>query len=176
MLTNNRGQLTHLPKIIGPSISTKIISHTPGRLRLRVGRCDRQSEKMLRIARTLETQPKINQVQINVPQGSICINHDGIEDVLAILQDIGLMIAELGDGSTEAAVGISSAVVDLNQRVSSATNGAVDLRFLFPLGLSMLAVRQLMVKGWELEVIPWYVLAWYAFDSFMKLNRMSAKG
>jgi hypothetical protein len=31
-------------------------------------------------------------------------------------------------------------------------------------------MRQLMIKGLQLEVIPWYVLAWYAFDSFLKLN------
>jgi hypothetical protein len=46
----------------------------------------------------------------------------------------------------------------------------VDLRFLFPLSLSLLALRQLLVKGWQLELIPWYVLAWYAFDSFIKLH------
>ena len=34
----------------------------------------------------------------------------------------------------------------------------------------MLAMRQLIAKGWQLELIPWYVLAWYAFDSFIKLH------
>ncbi|MBD2143706.1 hypothetical protein [Sphaerospermopsis sp. FACHB-1194] len=36
----------------------------------------------------------------------------------------------------------------LNQRFERATDGTVDLRFLFPLALSILAVRQLMIKGW----------------------------
>ena len=61
-------------------------------------------------------------------------------------------------------------MVNFNKKFEQATSGEVDLRFLFPLGLSLLAVRQILVKGWQLELIPWYVLAWYSFDSFIKLN------
>jgi hypothetical protein len=31
-------------------------------------------------------------------------------------------------------------------------------------------VRQMVSKSPRLNTAPWYVLAWYAFDSFMKLN------
>jgi hypothetical protein len=51
-----------------------------------------------------------------------------------------------------------------------ATAGSVDLRFLFPLLLSLLALRQIFTKSPGLKTSHWYVLAWYAFDSFMKLN------
>ena len=185
MLTNNHGNLTKMPKIIEPAtinrssslISTKIVSDTPGRLRLRIAPSHRQAQKMQRIASILETQPNINQVQTNIFHGSIVINHSGkngsLRDVLATLKDIGLIIADMTEGSTEASVGVSNAIVDLNKRVKSATMGAVDLRFLFPFGLTILAVRQLTLKGWQLEFIPWYVLAWYAFDSFIKLNGIS---
>jgi len=69
-------------------------------------------------AKTLEKQPNISQVQIIVHYGSVCINYHArngsLEDVLAILQDIGLIIVDLGDGTTDAAAGISSVVVNLN--------------------------------------------------------------
>ena len=40
-----------------------------------------------------------------------------------------------------------------------------------PLGLGTLALGQLITKGPQLDKIPWYNLAWYAFDSFNKLNQ-----
>ncbi|BAY10475.1 HMA2 domain-containing protein [Calothrix sp. NIES-2098] len=182
MNTNNYSNLTQMPKIIdetaihSPSklISTKIISHTPGRLRLRIPKRDRQTGKMQRIASLLEAQPNVNQVKTSVERGSILINHDGGDDslknVLNTLKDLGIIFADITEGDTEASASISNAVVDLNKRVQEVTNGAVDLRFLFPLGLSILAVRQLLIKGLQFETIPWYVLGWYAFDSFIKLN------
>jgi hypothetical protein len=180
--TNNHGNLTYMPKTMEQAtlktlhkpISTKIVSDTPGRLRLRVAPRDRSSGKMQQIANLLEAQPNISQVKTNIAHGSILINHDGqadsLKNLLATLQDIGIIFADITESNSEAAVGVSSAVVDLNKRVQQTTNGVVDLRFMFPLGLSILAVRQLLAKGLQFETIPWYVMAWYAFDSFIKLN------
>lgn len=158
-------------------ISTKIVSNTPGRLRLRIALSDRQSRKMQIITSVLNAQPNVSQVSTNIQHGSILINHSAkegsLENVLATLHDIGMIFADITEGSTEAAADVSSAVMDLNKRVEQATDGAVDLRFLFPLGLSTLAVRQLLIQGLQLEAIPWYVLAWYAFDSFIKLHGAS---
>ncbi|MBD2292005.1 hypothetical protein H6G06_00545 [Anabaena sphaerica FACHB-251] len=159
-------------------IATKIVSDTPGRLRLRVASENRQAEKMQHIANFLTAQPHITQVRTNIHHGSILIHHDDqtgtLAEILATLRDIGVIFADITQGKTEAATGISNAVIDLNQRVQRATDGTVDLRFLFPFGLSILAVRQLIIKGLQLEVIPWYVLAWYAFDSYLKLNNAVA--
>ncbi|MBD2561474.1 MULTISPECIES: HMA2 domain-containing protein [Nostoc] len=185
MLKNGYSTYNKMPEIIDKaslktspqSISTKVVSSTPGRLRLRVAHSHRQPEKMQRIASALSANSHINRVTTNVHHGSIVINHDGndgsLENVLATLKDLGIVFADVTEGNTEAAAGVSSALVDLNQRVKQSTHGAFDLRILFPLGLASLSVRQLLNKGLELEVIPWYVLAWYAFDSFIKLHRTS---
>ncbi|WP_448564204.1 DUF5132 domain-containing protein [Trichothermofontia sp.] len=61
----------------------------------------------------------------------------------------------------------------LDTQTRTLTRGWVDLKTLIPLGLSAIALRQLLTKGLRLEDIPWYVLAWYAFDSFVILNRES---
>ncbi|MBW4450175.1 MAG: hypothetical protein KME38_25955 [Spirirestis rafaelensis WJT71-NPBG6] len=187
MLTNGYSTSTKMPEIIDKAslktppkpISTKVVSSTPGRLRLRVAHSHRQTEKMQRIANALSANPHINQVKTNVPHGSIVINHDGkdgsLENVLGTLKDLGIIFADVTEGNTEAAAGVSSAVVDLNQRVKQSTDGAFDLRILFPLGLASLSLRQLFNKGLQLEIIPWYVLAWYAFDSFIKLHGTSQK-
>lgn len=160
-------------------IFTRVVSSTPGRLRLRVSQSHRQPGEMKRIASVLEAHPQIKQVRTNVQNGSIIIEHDRdngtLDNVFATLRDLGIIFGDLTQGKSEAAAGLSSAVVDLNKQVEQATNGVVDLRFLFPLGLSALAVRKLLAKGLQFETIPWYVLAWYAFDSFIKLHGTSER-
>jgi hypothetical protein len=182
MLTNSHGNLTKMPEVkerinfnqSSQPISTKIVSDTPGRLRLRIAHAHRQPDIMQYIANTLEAKPNVQQVRTNIDHGSIVIKHDGtktsLDNVLATLEDLGIIFAEITEGNTEAATSVASAVVDLNKRVKQATEGVVDIRFLFPLGLSILAVRQLIIKGLQFEIIPWYVLAWYSFDSFIKLH------
>lgn len=182
MLTNSHGNLTSMPKVkkkinfntSSLPIQTKIISDTPGRLRLRIGHPHRLPETMEQIRNNLEAKSYIDQVRTNVDHGSIVIKYNQkngtLDNVLATLQDLGIIFAEITQGSTEAATTVSSAVMDLNKRVRQATDGVVDIRFLFPLGLSILSIRQLMIKGLQLEIIPWYVLAWYSFDSFIKLH------
>ncbi|WP_414567220.1 HMA2 domain-containing protein [Nostoc sp. CCY 9925] len=185
MLTNSHGNLTEMPKIIEQKalsnlsklISAKIVSNTPGRLRLRVALPHRQNGEIQRIANALAAQPHINQVRTNIHHGSIAIEHDAKDDtlknVVATLTDLGVIFADITEGNSEAAVGITNAVFNLNKKVELATKGEIDLRVIFPLGLSILAVRQLLAKGLQFEIIPWYVLAWYAFDSFIKLHGVS---
>ncbi|WP_414549367.1 HMA2 domain-containing protein [Anabaena sp. CCY 0017] len=185
MFTNSHGHLTQIAKKIEQAsfkttskpISTKIISDTPGRLRLRISPPHRHPREMQSIANVLNAQSYVSQVRTNINSGSMIINHDGknatLENVLTTLLDLGVTFADITEGNSEAAEDVKRAVINLNKRFEQATSGEVDLRFLFPLGLSMLAVRQILVKGLQLEIIPWYVLAWYAFDSFMKLNSNS---
>jgi hypothetical protein len=73
-------------------------------------------------------------------------------------------------GQSETAMGFMSAMSDLDERVRWLTDGAADLRLLVPLGFGAFALRQLLDKGLELDEIPWYTFAWYAFDSFIKLH------
>ena len=185
MLTNSYGNPTKIAKVLEKAsfkttakpISTKIISNTTGRLRLRISTPHSHPREMQRITNILKAQSQIIQVRTNINSGSIIINHDGknasLENVLTTLLDLGVTFADITEGNSEAAEDVKRAVINLNKRFEQATSGEVDLRFLFSLGLSMLAVRQILVKGLQLEIIPWYVLAWYAFDSFMKLNNPS---
>lgn len=185
MSKNGYITLTEMPKIIDEKsiktalkpISTRVVSSTPGRLRLRVAPSHRQSGEMQRIANELQTNPNVHQVRMNIPNGSIIINHDGedgsLHNVFTSLRDLGIIFGDIALGKSDAAEEVSNAVVDLNKRVRQATDNVVDLRFLFPLGLGIFSIRQLLARGLQLEIIPWYVLAWYAFDSFIKLHATS---
>ena len=160
---------------------THIVSSTPERTRLRVSPKRRNPQEMARIANAFKAHPEIQEVRTNVQTGSIVVhhahNHSSLEQISAILQDLGIILGSVTEtempfiqGKSEVAADVTSAVSDLNQRVGLATNGVVDLRMLVPVGLATLALRELLRSGWEFETAPWYVLAWYAFDSFIKLH------
>lgn len=161
-------------------IQTQVVSQAPGRLRLRVVASDRAHISTLE--KSFLSHPDINQVRTNIQNGSITIYHNWstsqFPDAIAALRDLGAIVCEIidvpvGAGRTVAANNVANAVTDLNRRVKASTQGNLDLRVLFPLGLACLSVRQLLIKGLQLEIIPWYVLAWYAFDSFLKLHTSS---
>ncbi len=185
MLINGSGNQAHMPIKMEQTtaeyqqtpIYTKVVSSTPERLRLRIAHSHRQPQEMQRIANALQANPNVKDVRINPQHGSVTIFHKAdeksLESVFATLQDLDIIFGALIHGNSEAAVEVSQAVIDLNKQVQLATDGAVDLRFLFPLGLAFLSIRQLLNKGLQLEIIPWYVLAWYAFDSFIKLHATS---
>lgn len=172
----NRSQLKISP------IHAQVISQTPGRIRMRVAHSHRQKHKMEPIAKALQEQTEIHQVKTNLHSGSITIFHwpetSTFEDMRRILLDLGFIFFDVAEesllvsgGHSSASAGITRVATDLNQRVKRLTQETVDLRFMIPFSFGILALRQLVIKGWQFNLIPWYVLAWYAFDSFLKLNQ-----
>lgn len=180
---NKTGQLAQTVQNQDSSpVYAQIVSQTPGRIRLRVHHPHRQKHKLEPIADTLKKKVEIYRVKTNIPNGSITVMHGrellSGEDIRAILRDLGIIFAEITEeipipiqGKSSAAAGITKATTDLNQHVKKITQGAVDLRFIMPFCFAVLALRQLWIKGLQFDTIPWYVLAWYSFDSFIKLHQ-----
>jgi hypothetical protein len=71
---------------------------------------------------------------------------------------------------SEVARDIVNVIKDINSDLERVTNGIIDLRIIVPFTIGLLALRQLLIKGVKLDDIPWYILAWYAFDMFVRLN------
>ncbi|WP_066380132.1 MULTISPECIES: hypothetical protein [unclassified Anabaena] len=74
------------------------------------------------------------------------------------------------NGKSEIANDVINVISDINADVGRMTDGVADLRLLMPMVLGLFAIRQLLVQGLKLNDIPWYILAWCAFDSFIKLH------
>ncbi len=155
----------------------KILSSTPGRIRLRVLSQQREPEMFAQIANILTGFfPQIHNVRTNFSAGSITVYYNGeigdFDGILKNLESFGITVGDLPVKKTQGATVIANVFAYLNQQVEQITNGSVDLRLLFPLLLALLALRQLIAKeGPALKTSPWYILAWYAFDSFLKLNQ-----
>lgn len=158
---------------------TRIVSAIPGRTRLKVSTKRRNKNEMARIATALKEELKAPEAHINVKTGSILVRHPhrSLGDLRKILQDLGIILESATNipvptmgGKSAAASAVSDAVADLNTRLGLATGGVLDLRILAPLGFGTLAALQWMRRGWQFEVVPWYVLAYAAFDTFVKLH------
>lgn len=78
----------------------------------------------------------------------------------------------LGNGGERSLISLSliGAAEELNGWARELTGNEVDLGLIIPVAFGAIAIRQLMAQGLRLKDIPWYVPAWYAFDTFLKLN------
>ncbi len=160
-----------------------ILSLTPGRIRIRVVLSPQQTKQLNLMILGLKNQLALEKVRINLYGGSITlfynpklVNH---REIIEKLRGFGLRFCENSSKSlnvvpkySKAAVTVNQVTKNLNQCLRQASNNIVDLGVLIPLSFGLLAWRQLILKGWQLETIPWYVLAWYGFDSFIKLQRI----
>ncbi len=160
----------------------RIVSSIPGRTRFKVSPDHHNVQEMEKLASGLEAHSDVHDVQYNVQTGSILVHHDPhhaiFNEVKDVLRDLGCVFSDI-TGTAELVsikdesgnnLDFNSAISDLNERVLQATNGMLDLRYVLPLGLGTLAVLQLLTYGWQFNVVPWYILAYFAFDSFLKLN------
>ncbi|MBV9387238.1 MAG: hypothetical protein JOZ78_12515 [Chroococcidiopsidaceae cyanobacterium CP_BM_ER_R8_30] len=162
---------------------SQVVSHTPGRTRFKLPPHRRNYQEMERIASGLQSHPDVQDVQFNTQTGSILVHHDAqhsdLQEMKGVMRDLGVVFADLtgsadllsvGSSGGEGSFDFNSAISDLNQQVLALTNGIIDLRYVLPIGLGALAVFQLMTFGWQFDVVPWFVLAYFAIDSFMDLN------
>jgi hypothetical protein len=158
-----------------------VVSAVPGRLRLKLSGERRSPEAMERLREMLEGRPEVAGIDVRPRTGSLLIHHDpesaAVGEVLDALAETGLFV-EHEPAQTEGRTGparLSEAAGRVDREVRRATKGT-DLRLLVPLTFGALSARRALRDAPNLEGAPWYVLAWYAFDSFLKLNPSGAGG
>jgi len=167
-----------------------IVSHTSGRMRVRLHKGNRDPAALEAIEDRLSEHPAIASVTTNPRTGSVLVQYDHHaltkDDLTELLWDAGLVARELlgaeeipedlGRESEAAAhsttaTTVLDALTDLDQRLSKATNGKFDIKLLVPTSLGLLALRQIAINGLGLGQVPGYVLLWYTFDTFYKLHQ-----
>jgi len=155
---------------------TQIVSNTPRRTRIRLSRKRRNREEMARLARALEEFPSVNRVETNLQTGTIVVHHEkeSLEDIQSKLKDLGV-IAMAATGVELPGSPLTDAVADLESRLGFSTKGILNLRLLLPLGFGVLAFLQLARRGFQIEAAPWYIFAYFAFESYARLNNPAEK-
>jgi copper chaperone CopZ len=160
-----------------------VVSHTPGRIRLRLHPQHRDPHVMERIRAQLKEHAAIQEVETNPTTGSVLVKYDrhkvSRDDFWDILDDVGVVAAavsgESGDisasGHSSTAGALLAAVDDVDRRLSQATGRRIDLRLLVPVGLGALGIRLAMLQGGlGFTSVPPFIILWFAFDSFLQLH------
>ncbi len=150
---------------------THIVSSTPRRTRIKVSRKRRNREELARLARALEEFPSVSSVDTNLQTGTIIVHHEegALKDIRSKLKDMGVILMA-ASGVEVPTKWLTDAVSDLDTRITSQTKGLLNLKLLVPLGFGALAILQLVRRGFQFGGVPWYILAYFAFESYEKLN------
>ncbi len=151
--------------------TARVVSAAPGRLRIRVARGPSATGELARVERALDAIHEVTEVAVRVHAASVVAQFDPRDaaTVTARLDALGLTVAK----SESSHPAENPATVA--REAAGALNGALarrvphgDLRTLVPLGLGLLSVRQALRGTDRLGDAPWYLLAWYASETFFK--------
>ncbi len=159
-----------------PLASARIASSVPGRLRLRLPTTSAGRTALAAATAELGAHGELLVAESRPRSASLVVSYDPGRTV-----DVWVRLRELGLRIPDAPVGASVEARDPGSRVMTAakaldavvprfTSGH-DLRTLIPLTYGLLAARQLVRGEQRLQNAPWYVLAWYASESFQKAQR-----
>ncbi len=160
----------------------RVVHVTPGRVRARVPREALENGALREAEEALLAVDGVREVRRNVAASSIVIRYDpAITDVSALVvaasrANVAVMAAD-EQASPTALPGQRSAIASwiaapfqrADRQMTEATRGGLDLRTLVPIGLAVLAAREVLAG--RLHMAPWYTLTWWAFDSYLKLQR-----
>lgn len=151
-----------------------VVSHTEERTRLRVVSSHRNSYDMEQFVAAVKTLPSVDKVQANVRTGSILIYHQGAtrDQFKGVFEDIGCILRstlfpDLPMGETQ--LSLPQAIADLDARLGL-IHSALRFSNLIPLSLGALAFIQMRRQGVQLTTEPWYVLAYLAYCTYIRLN------
>ncbi len=162
----------------------QVVHASPGRLRLKVPHEALESAAVLRATEALIAMSGIREVSKNPLTGSVLIQFDpnitGLPQMWAAVAGTGINLSmpqqNGSNGATRPIIGeaIMSFFGRADQRLSEMTGGAADLRTVVPIGLVVLAAREVLAG--RLGAAPWYTLLWYAYSSFDKLQEHKPSG
>ena len=149
----------------------RVSSAVPGRIRLRLAQPAAHRHLLADVAQALEARPEVFEVLVRPASASLVVRHDTQPAAVAALHEalasLGVVSAPRASGSDHARRVQTTALAA--NAMAARTTGS-DLRLLAPLTLGLLALRRAARNGPRLADAPWYVLAWYAWESYTKLN------
>jgi len=154
-----------------PRLRARLEHHSRGRVRVRVSREDRSAEHMDVVRRKLSSHPAVENVEVNHRTGSVLLvgkDAKALEEALSEVLDVVAGAA----GWEAPGAGVESLVLVVKKadsRLRRASGQRFSLRWLVPAAFIAAGIRQVRRQGFTLGTIPWYVLLYYGFDSFLKL-------
>ena len=163
----------------------RIVHRIPGRMRVRFARGTVTPDALSDLKATVLKLEGVDRCEANGTTACLLVHFDeagfdaetfalavgGIADMPAPGET--LVVASPNsrdDGPSRLARVINVRLRLLDRRLRRATGDRLDLRTIVPIAFASLALREIMLNSARLPTIPWYVLLWYAFDSYLRLQ------
>jgi len=161
-------------------IEVSVAHSSPGRLRLRLSNASIESGAAAEVITAFDEQSGVLSARLNEAARSIVVHFDelatSVDAMMASLQDRGVSLRVVQATASQSvpprrtnfSAWVSGNARSADERLLLASGGGVDLRTLLPVTLGILAVREILAG--RVGAAPWYTLAWWAFDSFLKVR------
>jgi len=157
----------------------KVVHRSRGRARVRLARESRKPEHLAKIKQHLEAQEGIQAVEVNGQTGSVLVQYDHEththQGIMSLLADVnvlaGVAVPEVSEGEEEGDK-LTEAIKDLNTRIYRATGRKAHLGWIAFAGLTAFGIRQTIVYGVGLELIPGPVLLLAAIELYRRRDQM----
>lgn len=158
----------------------RVVSHFPGRLRVRAEAFRRDAQLARDVVEQLEASTGVTRAESSPTTGSLLVLYDPRARSLDELLDQIVQAAELDGVATdptaaeilaqpEPGARIHDAFGSLNSALRVATNNKLDLKTTYPIALAAGGVA-LLVRG-PRGIPQWYDMMIWGFNAFMSLNR-----
>jgi len=162
----------------------RVVHAVPGRVRVKLSRDDLTEESSVELRSALLAISGVEEVRRNLRTGSLVIHYGpetldvaGLTELARAANVLALEVLETEAYATKHRPASSTArriqrtFLEVDVRLSELSSGRWDLRSVVPVAFGALALRQIIRDFGELGAAPWYVLAWYAFDTFWKFHQ-----
>ncbi|MGQ9680951.1 MAG: HMA2 domain-containing protein [Anaerolineae bacterium] len=171
------------------SLLVRVVHFVPGRIRFRIPAVKGDPVLAEEIRRWLESVPAVQRAEANAVTGSLLVSYDAealvageTETVAQALLGhyVGRLVIDpevCSSASTSPTRSynlnheLAEFFTGVNANVNNTLRGTADLRALVPVSLFALGLGSLLFTR-PLTAPSWHDLMWYAFNSFLSLNRL----
>lgn len=160
--------------VMRPLETARVVSWVPGRLRLRLPTGPASGRRLAAAVDALSARAAVSTATARWQTTSLVVEYDvtNTDAVWSQLAQLGLDSgATEARGDVEQSTRVTRAILAANEAVRRRAGGS-DLRTLIPLGFGLLSFRQFVRDDQRLADAPWYLLAWYASESFQKFHQL----
>ncbi len=162
--------------VMHPLETARVVSSVPGRLRLRLPTGAASGRRLAAAVDALSASAAVSTATARWQTTSLVVKYDvaNTDAVWSQLAQLGLdsraSRATEAQEDVEPSTRVTRAIIGANEAVRRRAGGN-DLRTFVPLGFGLLALRQFVRDDQRLADAPWYLLAWYASETFQKFHQ-----
>jgi hypothetical protein len=123
---------------------------------------------MQELNRRLSSLPDVDTVRINEQTGSVLLLGKPTARLEEVASSLVEVVEQAGPEQAPEVVAVEL-VKQIDGGLRRASGGRLSLRWVVPAAFVGLGFRQLLVQGFAVGALPWYVLLYYGVDSFLKM-------